>query len=443
MGRLLLAGTLLVAALGTAHAGPTRRVTVDSEPDGAAVYLNDIDSGPVCQPTPCSFNAPIGNAVIIVRKDGFEPVMDELTKGKKPLQKKIKLDSAMGTIRVDVPKGATVRIDKEDKGRAPVDVKVRAGEALHVIVIANDKTVFDDVVEVKTNEEYVVKTKNAGSASAAVAETATVVDDPEDDEGGGGSTGGSEGGSDGITESPEPTEPRGKFLNVGLAFDVAVRNVSYGGVTTPNTLRKLDGGSQALLGPAVEVWPGRLLGVKQLRGLSVFARYQFSVVGQEVTDADDKLIAVSKWSSLELSVRERLQFGSIGVEFGGGYVKDRFHFDANQMNFDSMPEIDYQAVRIGGKLLYSAGSVEPYIGGEFRIVMSGGEIDNRFAVANATAVRGALGLAAKFGSIAARLEGSLMNYSWAFDNQGMASDWNAQSASDSIMGVSFVLGYSF
>src|SRR6185503_7986915 len=113
-------------------------------------------------------------------------------------------------------------------------------------------------------------------------ETATVVDDPEDDEGGGGgSTGGSEGGSDGITESPEPTEPRGKFLNVGLAFDVAVRNVSYGGVTTPNTLRKLDGGSQALLGPAVEVWPGRLLGVKQLRGLSVFARYQFSVVGQE------------------------------------------------------------------------------------------------------------------------------------------------------------------
>src|SRR5690606_8805900 len=103
MGRLLLAGMLVIAAMGVADAGPTRKVLVESEPPGATVYLNDVDKGPVCEATPCTINAPIGTSTIILRLDKYEPEISllEVPKGKRTLQQKYTLKGAVGTIVID------------------------------------------------------------------------------------------------------------------------------------------------------------------------------------------------------------------------------------------------------------------------------------------------------------------------------------------------------
>ena len=448
MGRLVFAGAFLVAATAVATAGPTRKVKVETDPDGAAVYLDDLDNGASCEATPCEFNAPLGSHVLIVRKNGFEPDTQELnvTKGKQPIKAKIKLSKAAGTIQLDSPKGAILRINDEDKGRAPVSVDAPAGEPLHIVVVANGKTLYDDVYELKSNEDYPVKPK---SAAAAVAETATITEDPEEEGGGGGGgSGGGEGGSESIREAAGPRESLGSIVRIGLAFDVGLRSVSYSGVTTQNTLRTLNGGSQFMTGPAVEMWPGRMLHIKPLRGFSLFGRYEISPVAQVVSGENPTSLkgpVSSTWTSFEFSARERLQFGSIGVEASGGFVSDRFHFKTTSMDdFDAMPEADYSAVRLGGKLLFVSDQIEPYLAVENRIVISGGTLESRFAAAHATAFRAALGLGMKFGSIAGNIEGTYMKYSWALSNGStQMPKWDATGASDSILSFSAVAGYQF
>jgi hypothetical protein len=439
MRRLLLAGALVVLALGSAQAGPTRKVLVDSEPQGASVYVDDVDRGVACEPTPCEISAPIGTVTLIIRLDKYEPEIKEVDvpKGKRALQQKYKLKSAIATIRVDTPKGASVRIDEEDKGKAPVEVSVAAGDAHHIVVVANGKTVFDDVQELATGDEYVVKPKLA--TNVVVADKPPVTDDDDDDRGDGDGDGT---GSAAITGTSD-AKPRSPFITGGLAFDVGIRHVTYTTPAMSDLVRELDGGSQALMGPAVELWPGRLLGLHPLRGLSLFARAQFSVVSQTVTGSDLEGSVTSKWSSFEASLRQRWQFSQIVVEVSGGYVQDGFGFEASSMNdLDKMPIADYQSLRLGGRVGFLSDNIEPYLSGENRIVFSAGELASRYSSSSATGLRGSAGVMMKLGMIAARIEGTLMKYSWDL-TYDPASRWKASAADDSLMLFSAVVGVSY
>jgi hypothetical protein len=440
MGRLLLAGALVLLALGPAHAGPTRKVLIESEPPGASVYVDDVDKGVACEPTPCEINAPVGTVMLIIRLDKYEPEIKEIDvpKGKRALQQKYKLKSAIATIKVDVPKGASVRIDEEDKGKAPVEISVAAGDPHHIVVVSNGKTVFDDIQELSTGEEYVVKPKIASAPT--VAETPTVTDD--DDESSGGSDDDGSVGSGRITGKTDG-KPRSAFISGGLAFDVGIRHVSYTTPAMSDFVRELEGGSQALAGPAVEFWPGRMLGVYPLRGLSLFARAQFSVVAQTVTGKDLDGAVTSKWSSYEASLRQRFQLSTFVVEVSGGYVQDSFGFDASSMNdLDKMPIADYQSLRLGARLGFVSDNIEPYLSAENRIVFAAGELASRYASSSATGLRGSAGVMMKLGMLNARLEGTLMSYSWDLTYEN-TSKWKASAASDSLMLVSAVVGVSY
>src|SRR6476660_1128137 len=62
MGRIapLAAGIVaagVVAVGGAAQAGPTRKIRVETTPEKAHVYLDDIESGAKCDATPCEFDA--------------------------------------------------------------------------------------------------------------------------------------------------------------------------------------------------------------------------------------------------------------------------------------------------------------------------------------------------------------------------------------------------
>ncbi|HEY5945387.1 MAG TPA: PEGA domain-containing protein [Kofleriaceae bacterium] len=448
MGRLVLAGALVMAAMGSAHAGPTRKVQIDSEPPGATVYIDDIENGVKCEQTPCTIDVPLGSRLIILRLDRYEAEVAEVdvTRGKRPLQQKFKLKSAIGTIRVDMPKGAAVRVDDEDKGKAPVEVQTAAGEAHHVVVSFNGKPVFDDVVEVATGDEFVVKPKMAAGSTAVADSDATVTDDDDNSEGGGGggSSGGGNAGSTKITDNnKESSTPRSAYLNAAAAFDVGFRHFTYGQAMS-NNLREETEGGQVMGGPAIEVWPGRMLGVGPLRGLSLFVRLQFPVAGQSVEGGDLMGTVKTKWSSYEFSLRQRWVFGGFGVEASGGYVQDTMTFAATVVgDLDKMPDANYQSVRLGGKLAYMTEQVEPYVSAENRIVLSGGPLGDRFDTAKASGLRGSVGLAMKFGAVAANVAGTLMNYSWQFTYDGQNDVAQAKSATDAVKLISLQLGYSY
>src|SRR5687767_10087844 len=110
MGRLVLAGALVIAAAHAAAAKPTRKVYIETDPAGAAVYLDDVDRDPVCKRTPCTIDAPIGESTIVIRLDNYEPEIAQLDvrRGKGKLTQKYKLRGAVAVLIFDTPKGATI-----------------------------------------------------------------------------------------------------------------------------------------------------------------------------------------------------------------------------------------------------------------------------------------------------------------------------------------------
>src|SRR5690606_35390962 len=117
---------------------------------------------------------------IILRLDKYEPEISllEVPKGKRTMQQKYTLKGAVGTIVIDGPKGAIIRIDEVDRGRAPARVDVSA-EAHHVVIVMNRRSLYDDYVEVGTGEELVIEPKTV----AEVDDDPKIIDD-DDGEGG-------------------------------------------------------------------------------------------------------------------------------------------------------------------------------------------------------------------------------------------------------------------
>ncbi|NVB80384.1 MAG: PEGA domain-containing protein [Kofleriaceae bacterium] len=433
MGRLVLAGTLLVAFSEAAEAGSTRKVEIVTDPPGATVYIDDPGNGAACDATPCTINAPLGTPTIIIRLDKFEPIFEPLDvpKGKKPLFAKWKLKGALGTIVVDSPRGATVQVDGEDKGKAPIRLEVSA-EPHQVVVYQAGKKLYDEFLDVATGDEVEVKPNAPGPD---VADTGG----EGEGEGDGDGDGGGSSADTGITGQAD-SAPRTSFLTAGVVMDVGFRSFTYDEPMTGNLRSETEGG-QVILGPVVELFPMRLAGSSRLRGLSIFGRAQFGVRGQQLTGGMLMGQVSTFWGSYELSVRHRWNFGALGIEASGGYVRDQMRFNATNGNdINLVPDAEYQSIRIGAKLSYNMGDFEPYLAGENRVVLDGGVLATRFADAKATGMRGALGALLRFGPIIARAEASLVHYSWEFQS---SADYQAAGATDSVKLISVLLGYAY
>lgn len=436
MGRLVLAGTLLVAFSQAADARPTRKVEIETDPPGATVYLEDLSNGAACDATPCTIDAPVGQPTIIIRLDKFEPVIDvlDVPKGKRTLHSKWKLKGALGTIVVDSPRGATVQVDGEDKGKAPIRLEVSA-EAHRIVVYQAGKKLYDEFIEVATGQDVPVEV--SGSADGEAGDEVAITDDGEGDGGGGGGSSG--GGETGITGATE-TAPRTAFLTAGVAMDVGFRNFTYDEPMTGNLRSETEGG-QVIVGPVVELFPMRLAGSSRLRGLSLFARAQFGVRGQTLTGGMLAGQVSTFWGSYELSLRHRWDFGGLGIEASGGYVRDQMRFNATDGNdIDLVPDAEYQSIRIGAKLAYNMGGFEPYIMGENRVVLDGGVIATRFDDAKAQGLRGAAGALFRVGPIIAHVEGALVRYAWDFQS---STEFQAAGATDSVKLLSVAVGYAY
>ena len=431
MNRAVVAAALVGIWVGQADAGSGRLVQVQSDPPGATVYLNEKEAGPVCPATPCSIEAPPGEQTIIIELANHQSKFEMVVvpkRGRVP-GVKVKLDPAVGTIVVDGPPGASVMVDDLDKGKAPARIDV-SEESHHVVVTLNGKTLFDEFVEVTTGNETTVTPKQVASGG----------DGGGSGEGDGGS---GSGGGNGITKPAGPGKKRDRFIMASAAVDIGFRQFSYSGVETAQTLRDEKEGGQVLAGPLVEIWPGELIGIDPLRGLSLLARLQFGVNSQDVTGNGIMDKTNTFWQSMEFSLRYRHRFADKFTAEGGiGYVRDQFQFEGNASDVELVPDVDYQSVRLGIRGSVLLGNLEPYVQLENRVVTSGGKLETRFDEADASGYRMGAGINARKGSLLARFEASLTNYSWDI-TASPGADKIATGATDSIQQIQLAVGYQY
>jgi hypothetical protein len=431
MNRAVVAAALVGTWVGTADAGSSRKVQIESDPPGATVYLNEKEAGPVCASTPCSIEAPPGEQTLIIELANHQSKFEIVVvpkRGRVP-GIKVKLEPAVGTIVVDGPEGASVSVDDLDKGKAPARIEI-SEESHHVVVTLDGKTLFDEFVEVSTGNETTVTPKQVAGLG--------------DGGGSGDGDGGSgSGGGDGITKPSGPARKRDRFILASAAVDIGFRQFSYSGVETPQKLRDEKEGGQVLAGPLVELWPGELIGIDALRGVSLLARLQFGVNSQDVTGNGIMDKTNTFWQSMEFSLRYRHRFAEkFTAEAGIGYVRDQFQFEGDADDVLLVPDVDYQSVRLGIRGSVLMGAFEPYAQLENRVVTSGGKLASRFDQADASGYRLAAGINARKGALLARFEGSLTNYSWDLTSDPM-SEMRASGASDSIQQIQIAVGYQY
>jgi hypothetical protein len=438
MGRVLLAGAMVVASVGMADAGPTRKVSIETDPPGATVYLNDPDDGAVCEATPCTIDAPIGVTPIIVQLKNYGPIVDSLDvpkRGKAPTVK-FTLKMALATLVIETPsaKGATIRVDEEDKGKVPAKVEVSGNDAHHVVVIMGNKSLFDDYVNVGVGEELTITPKSPGAGTVV----ATADPDPVVTDDNGGGEGSGAGSADPSIEKSTPDAPRNRFINLAAVFDVGFRNFTYDKGANPTTnVRDESEVGQLMGGLELELWP--LANGSHLRGLSVFARYEHGFNSQPVMNANG---LTTYWDTLEASVRHRWNAGdTLAFDLGAGFVRDQYRFSGDAADIALTPDTTYSSIRIGGRVALRTEMFEPYLAVENRIVLSGGVLASRFRNATASGYRAALGVSTTRGSLSARLEASLIRYSWTFTPDTMDM-YRADGATDAVEVITATIGFT-
>lgn len=446
MGRgLHLAVALVVAATATARAGSSHKVMVETDPEGAHVYIDDVDKGSVCEKTPCSFDVPAGTYSIIVQLQNYAPTVEPLEvpkNPKKPLIKHYKLQPAIGTLVFDsspAAKGATITIDDADKGKlggGSTRLEIDPG-GHHVVVALGGKTLYEEIINVETGEEVPIKV-NAAAAPTSVATTDTVkVDDDTSN-----TTTTTPGGSTSIsTTAPETT--RSHFISADLVVDVGFRRFSYtNAMTGPLAPESEDG--QVIAGPAVEIWPTELLGIDHLRGMSLFMKLELPVNHQDVLDSmKQPLGPTTYWMTFEASVKQRWAGDMAALEVSGGYVMDQLRFNGDAGDLMKLPDANYQSIRIGARGALLLGAIEPYVSIESRFVQDGGVLATRFQTASASGYKGAVGIAARGGNFVGRVEASDLHYDWSLSQASQPGFYGADSATDKVLGFSFLLGYQY
>lgn len=425
--------------VGTADAGPKRKVRIETNPVGASVYIGSKEDGAACEPTPCTIELPIGETPLMIELVSYDTIFPTVTV---PKRGKVKIDPltlnpSIGTLVVDGPPGANITVNGEDKGKAPARLEV-AAETHKVVITKNGKVVFDDYLDVASGEEEIV---------AIVATKGGPANDGEvPDEGGVDILGDDTTGGD-VTKKA-PSAPRPPIASVSAAMTIGFRSFSYENNQTRDVLRDESESGQVILGPLVELWPGNLIGVRALRGLSLVGRFQFRINEQPVTGGGIQNELSTFWQSFEVSARHKWLFAErYGVEVGAGWTREQYRFNGTPQDKRLVPDAQYEAIRVGGRfsMMIDAGTMtlEPGIDLETRLVRDGGPLQARFGDATSVnGLRGAANVMARYGGLHLRAEAAILRYAWTFD--GMSDDGGmADGGTDMITLLGVYLGYAY
>ncbi len=428
---------LLLGGTGTAAAAK-RKIQIVSKPAGASVYVGSLEAGEKCK-TPCPVEVDDGDQVIIDLA-GYRPKSEAIVIGRReraPYKRSYNLVPSVGTLKIEGPAGADVFVDGKEAGKLPYEADVTSGT--HQVQVKLDgQDLYVDAVDVAEDEERKVTV----DGKKKVATKPPPDDDPElepDDT------------TPEIRKTAKPSLPRtGSLFSLSAALSVGFRSFEYRNVkpmTTRQDLGPESEGGQVLAGAQLEIWPGRLVGVRVLRGFALVGRFQYGLNSQTVIEDQNNaaLGARTFWTSLEVTARQQFLIADKFVaEVNLGYAGDQHQFEGLDSDIAKVPDAYYQSLKIGGRVALLVDKLEPYLAAENRIVMSGGPLAKRFDSTGGSDVsgfRGALGVGVKVGNnITGRVEGSLTRYSWTFADDG-TTDTNG--AVDSIKQVSITAGYAY
>jgi hypothetical protein len=250
-----------------------------------------------------------------------------------------------------------------------------------------------------------------------------------------------------VTTTVEPPSKRtGPLFSAGLLVEVGWRDFAYQGDTTADTLPITQSG-EPVFGVAIDVNPFRLTGIRALHPLAIVLAGGHGVP-QAVSDETGTLGTDLEtfWQRFQAGLRYRFALGSIDLDAEAGYGGYIYRFSGNINDIDRLPDASYQTVRFGGRLgvRVADGMFVPYLGGENRIVVSGGALDERFRDGSDTqgyAFRAGFELLLWNKKLSGRAEFNYSVFQW--DLTPIEPMYTVTGATDTLYHLSFVLGYAY
>jgi hypothetical protein len=418
----LMAFAIAMFAAAAASAAPRRAVTIETDPPGATVYVGDKESG-AAGVTPLDLRLPAGEHTIILEMVGYLPrfeVIQVSGRAKKPQRVSFTLEPAVATLVIDgsdLPASARVFVDGEERGAPPARIEVEPGPH-QVEVIAEGRRPFEAWVEV------------AGGGEKAVEVVLVAVDAPA------------------VRRPPAASagapRPRESLVTAGAGFELGWRRFRYDQPITSNA-QPFDADGVGLVAVWIEAHPQRALrGARFLWPLSLVASYRHGLPLE--TDLVGDATADAIWRAADVGLRYRIDLGPwIAVDLDAGWARTLFTFeDEDGGEVDEVPDVDYQALRLGGRLRARPGNWAFWVGAENQIVLEGGRVEDRFRGAEVDGYGLRAGVEATWWQdrVVTRAEATWSHYGWLFDTMA-ADEYQAAGGSDDLYGLSLAVGISY
>lgn len=414
-----------LAGATTASAQRKYRVRVVSKPAGAKVYVNSRQTKPVGK-TPLNVRLPSGNQTLILELEDYEQLVESVYVKKQRWRRqtfKLKLKEIQyGFVEVtagnEEARGADILVDGKSSGIVPRTIKMSPG-AHQVEVVKKGFVRFEKWMEIEADGKSTLDVElisKDGTSSTKVKKDA----------------------------DPQPKKPKkpgvagtGPLLVATAGFELGWRLLRYRNAQTDN-LRPFDAAHVGLLHIRARLQPLAKSTTAAVRPLALTGEVAIAAPLETNTVGGSEAIETT-WREIDVGARYTIGVGdNLGLALDLAYGMTQFAFNGAGTLMDSVPEVDYRYVRVGGALVYKKHKLTAAAGAAWLPILSTGVMADRFSgVASAGMKVAAGGSYALTKSLAAHLSAFYRRYAHNFSYETGASH-QADGADDHFFG--FTLG---
>lgn len=427
----------LVLEAGMAYAERSYKVRIETEPEGAEVFIDDPDSDPLGE-TPYDTKLEAGSYTLVFKAPGHETKIEsiEVNKSRRRQTFLFELDKqAMAFLKLRPLKegedfeDSTILIDDVEKSVEP-DEKIEVSAGAHKIeVVREGYETFEAYVDLEEGQlqgvSVVFETKGAGGDD----DDGDVVVKKKKEKGG-------------------PTEPATvNMLTAWGGFEWGGRDFKYDDTATMLRDYNFLGArfrTGAVVHPLISMgrWAGGV-GIGASVGMLIAPRTSRNDAGTP-SDPDDDLNANNSWFDYKVDLRYRYDFAELyWAGASVGYGQDKFTFETSDTSLAGrLAAVDYKMLQFGAMGGARIEVVDLFMSLALYQVSEAGEVQSRFT----SAAVSAFGLG--FGGSVPIYEGvdltALLQYdrfSYTFGEPVSGADYTAQSAVDQFFGLTVGVGY--
>ncbi len=398
-----------------------RPVHISSFPDGAEVFVGDKESGAIGT-TPLETELEPGEYTMIFELPGHVPVFETLIvdaikdrkKARVPVTLKVALVPAVSTLKVvgQLPASAKVLIDGKAKGGLPLRLEVDPG-AHQVQVMVPGRVPFEEWVELEGGQEHEV---TVSLDNMAVVEP---------------------------VKPRRPAGPRGPLAVVRAGTELNWRRFRYENPADDTNTSAFTANARVLGTFQAEVAPWRLVpSVWRLWPLTLIGGFALSSQSTITRAGGESANFNQRQFDAGLRYRVRLPHPMrLGIDVGWSRLLYTFAGDLA----DSMPDVDYNLVRVGLRAEAVLGPATLHLGGESRLVAGGGDLDSRFKAADADGYGLTAGAAVRLFRDHVEIGTSydLVKFHWAFEPVDAMPTYIASGGDDLYHAVRFWVGGAY